>query len=77
MSTRLRSAISIARIWSGAQSCEFVCDLATTCDQVFLGSPISVFIADGIENRSSIGKKVAKLGDHQALEIAGRDPPSL
>ena len=36
-----------------------------------------MFIMDGIEDRSLIGKKSSKPSDHQVLEIAGRDPPSL
>jgi hypothetical protein len=36
-----------------------------------------VFIADDIEDRSLIGKEGSKPGDHQALKIGRRDPPSL
>ena len=64
----------MARIWSGAKVSEFFCDLATTTDQPVLARPISVFIADDIEDRSLIGKEGSKPGDHQVLKIGRRDP---
>jgi hypothetical protein len=56
---------------------EFVCNLAATTDQPVLSSPISVFIADDIEDRSLIGEEGLESGDDQALKIGGRYPPTL
>jgi hypothetical protein len=40
---------------------EFFFDLAATPDQPVLSSPISMLIADGIEDRSLIGKESSSL----------------
>jgi len=53
------------------ERCEFVGDLATACDEAFLGRPISVFVVDGIEDCSLIGKEGSNPGDDQSLEIGG------
>jgi hypothetical protein len=53
------------------------CDLAATSDQPVLSSPISVSIANGIEDCSLIGKEGSQFADDEVLEIASRDPPSL
>src|SRR6266480_1585872 len=49
-------------------------DFAATLDQLALPQTIRRVIAYGIEQRCGIGKKVAKLVDHQSFQIAGGYP---
>ena len=57
---------------------EFFCDLTATTDQPVLSSRINdIHSRISIEDRSLIGKKDAKSGDHQGLKIGRRDAPSV
>ena len=67
----------MARVLVWRQPSESFCNLAATTDQPILPGPISVFIADRIENCSLIAKEGAKPGDHQVLKIGRRDPPPV
>ena len=77
ISTRLSRVISDRSNLVWRKGSEFFCDLTTTPDQPVLLDSAGIFILDGIEDRASIGEQGSEPGDHQGLEIGGRDPPSL
>jgi hypothetical protein len=57
-------------------ACEFLGDLTAAFDQLALLRASERVTGDGIEDCSRIGKKGAKLVDHQPFQISGRDPPA-
>ena len=57
-------------------SSEFFRDLTAAFDQLAASEPLCDSLSIGIEDRSGVGEKGAKPVDHQAFQIAGRDPPA-
>src|SRR5262245_30324780 len=72
MSTRLKSAVSMARIRSGASDNSPSAILRPRAIPRLRAAP-----AKRIEKRSLVGKEVSELIDYQLFEIGCRDAPSV